>query len=41
MARLEQQAADRNRTLRQLLEILRASVPAFVELISEARAGTF
>ncbi len=36
MMKLEQQAADRNRTLPQLLEILRVTVPAFVELVSEA-----
>ena len=35
MAKLEQQAADRNRTLRQLLSILGATVPEFVSLVSD------
>jgi hypothetical protein len=35
MAKLEQQAADRNRSLRQLLEILSATVPEFAMLVSE------
>ena len=35
MAKLEQQAADRNRSLRQLLEILSASAPEFATLVSE------
>jgi hypothetical protein len=34
LTKLEQQAADRGRTLRQLLNILSASVPAFVSLVS-------
>jgi len=34
--KLEQQAADRNRSLRQLLNILNATVPDFVSLVSEA-----
>ncbi|HXB70335.1 MAG TPA: PIN domain-containing protein [Candidatus Acidoferrales bacterium] len=39
MAKLEQQAADRGRTLRQLLNILNATVPDFVALVSKATAG--
>jgi hypothetical protein len=35
MAKLEQQAADRKRTLRQLLKILSATVPDFVALVSD------
>jgi hypothetical protein len=35
MAKLEQQAADRNRSLRQLLEVLSATVPEFAMLVSE------
>ncbi|MSV28108.1 MAG: PIN domain-containing protein [Bryobacterales bacterium] len=35
MAKLEQQAADRGRTLRQLLDILNATVPGFVSLVSD------
>jgi hypothetical protein len=35
-AKLEEQAADRGRTLRQLLNILRATVPDFVSLVSDA-----
>jgi hypothetical protein len=35
MAKLEQQAADRGRTLRQLLNILNATVPDFVSLVSD------
>ncbi|MGA9627510.1 MAG: hypothetical protein WBQ65_23755 [Bryobacteraceae bacterium] len=37
MAKLERQAADRNRSLRQLLEILSATVPEFAMLVSERR----
>jgi len=36
MRKLEQQAADRRRTLRQLLDILKATVPEFVAIISAA-----
>jgi hypothetical protein len=36
IAKLEQQAADRGRTMRQLLSILSATVPEFVSLVSEA-----
>lgn len=36
LAKLEQQAADRNRSLRQLLEILSATVPDFVAIVSDA-----
>jgi hypothetical protein len=34
MTKLEQQAADRGRSLRQLLNILSATVPDFVTLVS-------
>src|ERR1022692_976875 len=34
--KLKQQAADRSRSLHQLLEILRATVPDFVALVSDA-----
>ena len=40
MAKLEQQAADRGRTLRQLLNILCATVPDFVSLVSDAISRT-
>jgi predicted nucleic acid-binding protein len=36
MTKLEQQAADRGRNLRQLLDILNATVPEFVAIISAA-----
>jgi len=36
IAKLEQQAADRGRTLHQLLDILSATVPEFVARVSEA-----
>jgi hypothetical protein len=36
MAKLEQQAADRGRTLRQLFDILNATVPGFVATIPAA-----
>ncbi len=36
MAKLEQQAADRDRTLSQLLNILSATVPAFVSLVDSS-----
>jgi len=36
MTKLEQQAADRGRSLRQLLGILSATVPDFVALVSDA-----
>jgi len=36
MMKLEQQAADRRRTLRQLLDILSATVPDFVAIVSSA-----
>ena len=36
MRKLEQQAADRGRTLRQLLDILNATVPDFVAIVSGA-----
>lgn len=39
MAKLEQQAADRGRGLRQLLDILSATVPEFVALVSRAVPG--
>ena len=34
MTKLEQQAADRGRSLRQLLNILSATVPEFAALVS-------
>lgn len=37
VARLEQQAADRRRTLRELLHILRATVPDFVAMVSAVK----
>jgi hypothetical protein len=36
ITKLEQQAADRSRTLRQLLDILSATVPEFVAIVSAA-----
>jgi hypothetical protein len=36
MTKLEQQAADRGRSLRQLLDILNATAPDFVSLVSGA-----
>jgi hypothetical protein len=36
MAKLEQQATDRGRSLRALLHILSATVPEFVSIVSEA-----
>jgi hypothetical protein len=36
MTKLEQQSADRQRTLRQLLDILNATVPDFVAIVSAA-----
>jgi PIN domain len=36
LTKLEQQARDRNRSLRQLLNILNATVPNFVSRVSEA-----
>jgi predicted nucleic acid-binding protein len=36
MAKLGQQAADRSRTLRQLLDILNGTVPDFASLVSDA-----
>jgi hypothetical protein len=36
MAKLEQQAADRSRSLRQLLDILDGTVPDFASLVSDA-----
>jgi len=36
MGKLEQQAADHRRTLRQLLDILSATVPDFVAIVSSA-----
>ena len=36
VARLEQQAADRGRTLHQLLGILNGTVPGFTSLVSDA-----
>ena len=36
MTKLEQQAADRSRGLRQLLDILNATAPDFVSLVSDA-----
>ena len=36
MAKLEQQAADRSRSLRQLLDILNGTVPDFASLVSDA-----
>jgi predicted nucleic acid-binding protein len=39
MAKLEQQAADRGRTLRQLLNILSGTVPHFVAHVSYATPG--
>jgi len=39
MTKLEQQASDRSRSLRQLLDILSATVPDFVALVSGARLG--
>jgi hypothetical protein len=37
--KLEQQAADRGRSLGDLLEILNATVPEFVALVSHAGSG--
>jgi hypothetical protein len=37
--KLEQQAADRGRSLRQLLNILSASVPEFAALVSRTIPG--
>jgi len=37
--KLEQQAADRGRTLRQLLNILSATVPEFAALVSGTISG--
>jgi predicted nucleic acid-binding protein len=39
MEKLEQQAADRDRSLRQLLNILSATVPGFAALVSGAISG--
>ena len=39
MTKLRQQAADRGRSLRQLFDILNATVPDFVALVSPAEAG--
>ena len=39
LAKLEQQAADRGRTLRQLLSVLSATVPDFVSHVSDAISG--
>ena len=39
-AKLDQQAADRGRTLRQLLDILNDTVPDFASLVSEAISRT-
>ena len=36
ITKLEQQAADRSRTLRQLLDILNTTVPEFVAIVSAA-----
>jgi hypothetical protein len=36
MSKLEQQAADRDRSLRKLLHILSATVPDFVSMVSGA-----
>ena len=36
MTKLEQQAADRGRSIRQLLDILSATVPEFAALVSDA-----
>ncbi len=36
ISKLDQQAADRGRSLRKLLEILSATVPGFVSIVSEA-----
>jgi hypothetical protein len=39
LSKLEQQAADRGRSLRQLLIVLSATVPGFVALVSAAITG--
>jgi predicted nucleic acid-binding protein len=39
MTKLVQQAADRGRTLRQLLDILNATVPDFVAIVAAAISG--
>lgn len=39
MTKLEHQAADRSRSLHQLLDILGATVPEFAALVSQARPG--
>ena len=39
LAKLKQQAADRGRTLSQLLGILKPTVPGFVALVSAAISG--
>ena len=36
LMKLQQQAADRDRSLRQLLAVLKATVPEFVTIISAA-----
>jgi hypothetical protein len=36
MTKLEQQAADRGRSVRQLLDILNGTVPDFASLVSDA-----
>ena len=44
MTKLEQQAADRRRTLRELLDILSTTVPDFVAIVSAAisrRSGRY
>ncbi|MEO8662155.1 MAG: PIN domain-containing protein, partial [Bryobacteraceae bacterium] len=39
IAKLEQQAADRSRSVRDLLEILKATVPDFVAVLSDSGSG--
>jgi hypothetical protein len=39
MARLEQQAGERGRSLNELLKILRPTVPEFVSLVESGGAG--
>jgi hypothetical protein len=39
MKKLEQQAADRGRSLRQLLNVLSVTVPEFAALVSSTIAG--
>lgn len=39
VAKLEQQAADRSRSFRKLLDILTATVPDFIDLVSQYKVN--